>query len=124
VLGLAFKSDFQQLEVHIFELNGEGVWGLQGNPTTRRVANHVATIETFDDWGFAMSPDGRRIIVSDSAGIVALRRSADAWGAGSVLDGSWDQALYGPIAFTPDGNAIVGVDDQGALHLLRVDAPW
>jgi|GEM_PF-1946754 len=121
VLAIAFKSDFTIVEVHIFETGLDGLWGIPGDPQTRRVANHVVSVDAFNNWGFALSPDGRRFIVSDDFGIVAVAKTGQTWGAGSALEQTWPTPLAGQVSFDPAGTQIGGFSPDGGLVIQQLN---
>jgi hypothetical protein len=123
VLAITFRTAPTVIDVHLYERVGDDLWGIPGDPASRRVAHHVAKVTVFDAWGFAMDPSGDRFFVADNAGIVAVRRSGDSWGDGSTIDREWAIPMQGRIAIDRAGHRLVGLQTDDALLLLEVGAP-
>jgi eukaryotic-like serine/threonine-protein kinase len=75
------------------------------------VASRVDAVQSL-----AFSPNGRELAVGDRGGVVSLwRRAGDDWTGGAAPIRAWqphDGRLYG-LAFSPDGQSILSVADDG-----------
>ena len=85
---------------------------------------HVVTTHAYTEYGFAWSPSGRRILYgrADRNGIYVI--GADGRNNHMVTRDSPPQALWGALAWSPDGGSIVYATDQtgnGDLYLIGAD---
>jgi Tol biopolymer transport system component len=85
---------------------------------------HVVTTHAYTEYGVAWSPSGRRILYgrADRKGIYVI--GADGRNNQMVTRDSPPQALWGALAWSPDGGSIVYATDRtgsGDLYVIGVD---
>jgi hypothetical protein len=120
VVGLSVAST-GGTRVHLYLRDGV-MWGLGRAEPTERSPNATLTFPARPELRFSLSATGDLLVAGDPLGILEIDRGAQ-WAervvAGAAqADRSWATAVYGRLALSPDGEALVGVSSDGAAWLI------
>ena len=113
-IGIAVRRNDKGIDVHLFA-RVSGAWNVDTNGWVR--ASHVLQFGEAGEWTMALAPDATFLIVGDNAGIREYARG-DTWAVAAGARMTWEVPLAGPLALSPDGKVIAGMDTHGGAWLV------
>ncbi len=113
-IAIAVRRNDKGIDVHLFA-RVAGAWSVDASGWVR--ASHVLSFGEAGEWTMALAPDATFLVVGDNAGIREYARG-DGWAIASGPRMTWEVPLAGPLALSPDGKVIAGMDTHGGAWLV------
>ena len=113
-IAIAVRRPDKGIDVHLFT-RVAGAWSVDTDGWVR--ASHVLSFGEAGEWTMALAPDATFLVVGDNAGIREYARG-DGWAVAFGPRMTWEVPLAGPLALSPDGKVIAGMDTHGGAWLV------